>query len=90
MPQRPRRIAFTTRFLFLTLIIPLAACSKAEKPSARVFASPDEAGSSLLAAAKSGDQNALIAIFRPGFERAYFIRRCRARQERGQCIRGRL
>jgi hypothetical protein len=65
MSQKPRRIAFTTRFLFLALIIPLAACSKPEKPSARVFASPDDAGNALLAAAKSGDQNTLLAIFGP-------------------------
>ena len=31
-----------------------------------MFASPDEAGNALLEAAKSGDQNALLAIFGPG------------------------
>ncbi len=30
-----------------------------------MFASPDDAGAALLAAAKSGDQNALLAIFGP-------------------------
>ena len=43
----------------------LAACSKSEKPSYKMFASPDEAGNALLEAAKSGDQNALLAIFGP-------------------------
>jgi hypothetical protein len=53
--------------LLLALIIPLVACNKAaEKPSAKAFASPDDAGSALLEAAKSGDQNALTAIFGPG------------------------
>jgi hypothetical protein len=58
-----RRIAVRNWLLLLSLIIPLAACSKSEKPSLRVFASPDAAGNALLEAAKSGDQNALLAIF---------------------------
>ena len=59
-----RRVAFA---LVLTLVVPVA-CKKAEtpeKPSISTFASPDDASSALLAAAKSGDQNALIAIFGP-------------------------
>jgi len=51
--------------LLLMLIIPLAACSKPEKPSPGVFASPEDASSALRAAAKSGDQDALLAIFGP-------------------------
>jgi len=45
------------------LIIPLAACNKSDKPSYRVFASPDDAGNGLLEAAKSGDLNAVLAVF---------------------------
>ncbi len=45
--------------------MPLAACHKSAKPSISVFASPDDASDALLAAAKSGDQNALLAIFGP-------------------------
>jgi DUF2950 family protein len=60
-----RRIGITTRFALLAVIIPLAACNKSGNPSARVFASPDEAGNGLLDAAKSGDQNAVLAIFGP-------------------------
>jgi len=63
-----RRIAFTIRLLVLALVVPLAACNKSEnseKPSITVFASPDDAGNALLAAAKSGDQNAVLAIFGP-------------------------
>jgi len=58
-----RRITVTISCMLLGLIILLAACNKAAKPSFRVFASPDEAGSALLEAAKSGDQNAILAIF---------------------------
>jgi hypothetical protein len=50
------------------VIVPLAACKKSEtpeKPSISVFASPDDASNALLAAAKSGDHNALLAIFGP-------------------------
>lgn len=60
------RIPAVVQLLLLALIIPLFACNKAaEKPSAKAFASPDDAGSALLEAAKSGDQNALLAIFGP-------------------------
>src|SRR5258707_14740344 len=65
MSLNNRRIAVTIRFLLLALIVPLAACSKSDKPSYRVFASPDDAGSGLLEAAKSGDQKAVLAIFGP-------------------------
>jgi hypothetical protein len=61
-----RRISVTTRFLLLALIIPLASCGKSDKPSSTVFASPEDAGKGLLDAAKSGDQNAILAIFGPG------------------------
>ena len=62
-----RRVAFTVRLLLLTILMPLAACKKTEpeKPSISVFASPDDAGNALLAAVKSRDENALLAIFGP-------------------------
>jgi len=60
-----RRFSITPRFLLLALIIPLAGCSNSGKPSFKLFASPDLAGNGLLDAAKSGDQNALLAIFGP-------------------------
>ena len=65
MSLNHHRIAFTIRLLLLALIIPLASCRKSDKPSISVFASPDDAGNALLAAAKSGDQNTLLAIFGP-------------------------
>ena len=53
-------------FVGLAFLLALAACSKPDTPPYRVFTSPDEAGSALLDAGKSGDQNALLAIFGPG------------------------
>jgi len=57
----------TLASLLLTFIAFLPACTKHEPTSAtvvpRAFASPQAAGQALLAAAKSGDQNALLAIF---------------------------
>ena len=57
--------AVTTRLALLTAIISLAGCNESDKRSLKVFSSPDAAGSALLDAAKSGDQNALLSIFGP-------------------------
>jgi Protein of unknown function (DUF2950) len=65
MPLKPHRIAFSIRLVLLTIIIPIASCRKSDKPSISVFASPDDASNALLATAKSGDQNALLAVFGP-------------------------
>ncbi|WP_035359290.1 DUF2950 domain-containing protein [Edaphobacter aggregans] len=68
MSLNHRRVAFTIRLLLLAIVLPLAACKKSEtpeKPSISVFASPDNAGNALLAAERSGDQNALLALFGP-------------------------
>ncbi len=65
MPLKTRNLVIATQLLLLALIISLGACSKADKPSSQVFASADDAGNALLAAAKSGDQNAELAIFGP-------------------------
>jgi hypothetical protein len=56
--------------LLVLLLVALTSCSKTAKPSAdkaaaKTFASPSEAGAALLAAAQSGDRNALLAIFGP-------------------------
>ncbi len=57
--------------VLISLVILIAACKKSEnppvseKPLFKVFASPDDAGNALLAAAKSGDQNAVLTIFGP-------------------------
>jgi hypothetical protein len=60
-----RRLALMTRFLLLALLVSFTACNKSDKPSERAFASPEDAGNGLLQAAKSGDQNALLAILGP-------------------------
>lgn len=52
-----------TLLLLLALIVALAGCKKADQAPVRMFASPNEAGNALLAAARSGDQNTLLAIF---------------------------
>src|SRR6185503_7269820 len=54
--------------MLFTLIPSLSSCRKLETVAAgdtaqKTFASPQEAGSALLQAAKSGDQASLIAIF---------------------------
>jgi Protein of unknown function (DUF2950) len=65
MSLKTCKLGVTTRLILFALIIPLAACNKSDKPSFRVFASPDDAGNGLLEAAKSGDLNAVLAIFGP-------------------------
>jgi len=49
---------------FAVLLV-LTACNKSGKSSARTFGTPEEAGSALQAAAKSGDEGALVEIFGP-------------------------
>jgi len=60
------------RLMFLVLAISLTGCSKTEKPSIKVFATPDEASNALLTAAKSGDQSAALAIFGPDSKEIIF------------------
>ena len=66
MSIESRRTATGVRLLLLALVIPFVSCSKSDKPSYRVFVSPEDAGNGLLEAAKSRDQNAVLAIFGPG------------------------
>jgi hypothetical protein len=51
----------------LAIMLLLAACEKSEKKAVeggqQTFASPEDAGAAMLAAAKSGDQAKLLAIF---------------------------
>jgi len=58
----------------LMLTSALAGCNKAEPTHAtqRTFASPSEAGAAFLEAAKSGDQNAVLAIFGPNSKDVLF------------------
>jgi Protein of unknown function (DUF2950) len=65
MSQATRAIAFTSRLALLGMFVLAAGCSKIVKPSYQAFASPDDASSGLLTAARSGDPNAVIAVFGP-------------------------
>jgi hypothetical protein len=63
MSRGTNGIALTARFIMLALMMVLAACTKT--PSVKAFASPEDAGNGLLEAAKSGDPNAVLAVFGP-------------------------
>jgi hypothetical protein len=65
MSIQSQRNSLTVRLLLLSLALSVAACNKSEKPSLRTFATPEDAGNALLAVAKSGDQDAITAIFGP-------------------------
>jgi hypothetical protein len=65
MSFRKRMIACIAGVLLLALMVCLSACSKADKPSAKLFASPKDASDALLAAVQAADQKALLAIFGP-------------------------
>lgn len=51
--------------LLMAVLIEAPSCTKAPITQS-TFASPEDAGAALLAAARSGDRNALTAIFGPG------------------------
>jgi hypothetical protein len=67
----------SNKILLSVLLLALASCSKTVTPSAQkivppTFATPSEAGAALLAAAQSGDRNALVAIFGPDAQEVLF------------------
>ena len=66
------RIVVTKWLPLLPLIIVLAACNNSNKPTFRVFASPEDASTALMEAAKSGDLNAALAIFGPESKEVIF------------------
>ena len=64
------RASWRTSMIGIAALVLLASCNKAEKHASeqvvqKTFASPEEAGAALVAAAKSGDPSALLAIFGP-------------------------
>ena len=61
MLVKPRRVSVPSGSLLIVLAISLVACSR----SVKVFATPEDAGTALLQAAKSRNQTALLAIFGP-------------------------
>jgi len=61
-----RRNILLTGLLLLATPVALVGCSKSSGPPVSVFATPDDAGNALIAAAKSGDRTtAALAIFGP-------------------------
>jgi hypothetical protein len=66
-----RKINFIPCWMLFTVValaVCFSSCSKRSNPGtpeAQTFASPDDAGKALLAAAKSGDPNQILAIFGP-------------------------
>jgi len=60
-----RRTTILNRLAPLAIVILFAGCGKSAKPAYQTFASPDDASNGLLTAAKSGDPNAVIAVFGP-------------------------
>jgi len=71
MSRKIRSSALKTCVVLWAFVITLAACHKSG-PSVRMFARPEEAGNALLAAAKSGDQAVLLAIFGPDSKELIF------------------
>jgi DUF2950 family protein len=65
MSRRTRTIAVNSCLIPLAILILVGGCSKFAKPSYQTFASPNDASNGLVAAAKSGDPNAVIAVFGP-------------------------
>ena len=63
MSPEIRRVEVANWLILLSLLIFLTACNRSTKPSFRVFASANDAGNALLDPAKSGDKDALLAIF---------------------------
>src|SRR5580692_9131419 len=63
MSPEIRRVEVANWLILLSLLIFFTACNRSTTPSFRVFASANDAGNALLDAAKSGDKNALLAIF---------------------------
>jgi hypothetical protein len=76
---RDRKTVFSSCGVLLALLalfISFDSCTKSERPASekpaaseagqRTFASPDDAGKALVEATKSGDRNALLALFGPG------------------------
>jgi Protein of unknown function (DUF2950) len=76
LTSTPNRKTGTPRLwakaVVVAVFLPLVACNKTPKTPApseagpKTFATPQDAGSALVAAAKTDDRNALLAIFGPG------------------------
>src|SRR5215468_8454630 len=68
-----RMFGLASSLMLFAVVISLASCRKSEKVAAsnegqKTFASPKEAGTALLEAAKSGNRASLLEIFGPDGE----------------------
>jgi hypothetical protein len=72
MSRAVRTIVITGCLIPLAIVILFAGCSKTAKSSYQVFASPDDASNGLVTAAKSGDPNAVVAVFGPDSKEIIF------------------
>jgi hypothetical protein len=70
MSLSSRRVGVTICSTLLALMVVFVACKKS--PPYETFATPDEAGDALLQAAKSGDQNQVLAVFGPQSKNVIF------------------
>jgi hypothetical protein len=70
MSLNSRRVRVTICSTLMVVMVVLVACKKT--PSYETFASPDEAGDALLQAAKTGDQNQVLAVFGPQSKNVIF------------------
>jgi hypothetical protein len=66
------KVALKRPLLLLILGIGLTGCQKTQKPSIQIFATPDEASNALIAAARSFDQTAALAMFGPDSKELIF------------------
>jgi hypothetical protein len=60
-----RKVSFPTWIIIMGLLVLFVSCKKADAPSYKVFATPEDAGNALQQAGKSGDQNEVLAVFGP-------------------------
>ena len=72
--NRLRTPGYWMMLALLVAVTLLTSCSKSQnaKPAQSAFASPADAGAAFVAAAKSGDQAALLAIFGPDSKEVLF------------------
>ncbi|HUN61954.1 MAG TPA: DUF2950 domain-containing protein [Candidatus Sulfotelmatobacter sp.] len=66
------KVEHKSLLLILAFVIPFVGCQKSDKPTIKMFASPDDAGNALLAAAKADDTAAALAIFGPDSKELIF------------------
>ena len=66
MSLQKHRVSIATQTILIVLLITVTACKSKKEESIRTFASPEEAGNALQAAAKADDEATLTAIFGPG------------------------